>query len=187
MRGDQETRALLGHDDHDHRHCREETIGRVERRCEALGLRLTAQRRQVLDVLLASHVPVTAYEIMDRIGARARRPSPISVYRALDFLTAHRFAHRIESRNAFLACAHEHGEPAVGGREPMLVFLLCEACGAAAEAEPPDLAALIDDLAGGAGFSVGSSVLEVRGVCARCRADGRTPGPGAGRHTGDDA
>lgn len=141
-------------------------------RCAALGLRLTAQRRQVLDVLLASHVPVTAYEIMDRIGAAGRRPSPISVYRALDFLVANRFAHRIESRNAFLACAHGH-EPEAEGRDPMLVFLLCEACGAAAEAEPPALAAAIAAIAAGAGFEVSSAVLELRGLCARCRAAGR--------------
>lgn len=150
-------------------------------RCERLGLKLTAQRRQVLDVLLASHVPVSAYEIMDRIGAVTRRPSPISVYRALDFLVANRFAHRIESRNAFLACNHDHS--ATPG-EPMLVFLLCEACGAAAEAEPPKLAALLGDMAEKAGFAINSAVLEVRGLCARCRAEGRTAEPS---HHGVDA
>ncbi len=164
---------MLGHADHDHEHCRDGAVQRVEARCEALGLRLTAQRRQVLDVLLASHVPVTAYEIIDRVAAQGRRPSPISVYRALDFLTANRFVHRIESRNAFLACSHEHGEAATAG-DPMLVFLLCEACGAAAEAEPPALAATIGDLAGAAGFTVGAAVLELRGLCAGCRAAGRT-------------
>lgn len=163
---------MLGHSDHDHRHCRDDAVHRVEARCKALGLRLTAQRRQVLDILLASHVPVTAYEIIDRIAESGRRPSPISVYRALDFLTANRFVHRIESRNAFLACSHEH-DGAVPGRDPMLVFLLCEACGAAAEAEPPALAAAIGDIAGSAGFEVSAAVLELRGLCAACRAAGR--------------
>jgi Fur family zinc uptake transcriptional regulator len=178
---------LLGHQDHDHKHCHDEALARVERRCDALGLRLTAQRRQVLDVLLASHVPVSAYEIMDRIGAHARRPSPISVYRALDFLVANRFVHRIESRNAFLACAHEHGETAGDGREPKLVFLLCEACGAAAEAEPPRLAAVIEDIADRAGFAVTAAVLEVRGLCARCQAEGRTARPARDHSHGDHA
>ncbi|BBE73144.1 Fur family transcriptional regulator [Oharaeibacter diazotrophicus] len=175
---------MLGHDDHDHHHCRADALARVEDRCATMGLRLTAQRRRVLDVLLDSHVPVTAYEIMDRIGATERRPSPISVYRALDFLVANRFAHRIESRNAFLACSHGHGE-AEAGRDPMLVFLLCEACGAAAEAEPPALAAALADIAGAAGFQLSAAVLELRGVCAACRAAGRLPQPRAA--DGDDA
>lgn len=158
---------MLGHDDHDHACCRTDALRRVERRCEAEGLRLTAQRRQVLDVLLASHVPVSAYEIIDRLGRDGRRPSPISVYRALDFLVDNRFAHRIESRNAFLACSHDHGADA-GNREAPVVFLLCEICGAAAEAEAPALTAVLGELASGAGFQIRSSMFEVRGLCARC-------------------
>ncbi len=177
---------MLGHHDHDHDHCRESAMTRVERRCDRLGLRLTAGRRQVLNVLLASHVPVAAYEIMDRIGAEGRRPSPISVYRALDFLVANRFVHRIESRNAFLACAHDHDGEAGDGREPTLVFLLCEACGAAAEAEPQGLATVLGDLADGEGFKVSTSVLEVRGLCARCIAAGVTPAPLPLHASGDE-
>jgi Fur family zinc uptake transcriptional regulator len=165
--------ALLGHDDHDHQTCRHSAIARAQARCEALGLRLTAQRREVLDVLSTSHVPMSAYEIMDRIAARGRRPSPISVYRALDFLVANRFAHRIESRNAFLACVHDHDAPTEIAAEPALVFLLCESCGAAGEAEPAALGTLLDDIAAKAGFAVRSSVFEVRGTCTRCRGAGQ--------------
>lgn len=178
---------MLAHHDHDHEHCRETAMARAEQRCEELGLRLTAQRRQVLDVLLSSHVPISAYDIMDRIGERTRRPSPISVYRALDFLVANRFAHRIESRNAFLACDHDHSAPRADGPDPMLVFLLCEACGAAAEAEPPGLSAVLSGIAGSAGFTIGTSVLEIRGFCARCRADGRSLSSPAAPAAGDDA
>jgi Fur family zinc uptake transcriptional regulator len=171
---------LLGHDDHDHGLCRHGALARAEARCEELGLRLTAQRRQVLEALTASHVPMSAYEIIDRLGEHGRRPSPISVYRALDFLVANRFAHRIESRNAFLACAHAHLEEAASPGEPALVFLLCEACGAAAEAEPEALAGLLARLAGEAGFTIRSTVIEVRGTCARCRDAGLTaPGDAA--------
>lgn len=173
---------MLGHDDHDHQGCRREAMARAEARCEALGLRLTAQRRQVLDTLTASHVPMSAYEIMDRIGGAGRRPSPISIYRALDFLVANRFAHRIESRNAFLACVHDHGKGEEAGSAP--VFLLCEACGAAAEADPPDLAGLLGSIAADAGFSARSAVLEIRGTCARCLASGVATDPD---HSGDPA
>ncbi|WP_181704619.1 transcriptional repressor [Chthonobacter rhizosphaerae] len=175
---------MHGHDDqddghdhgHDHQICRHDALSRAEKRCETRGLRLTAQRRQVLDVLLARHVPMSAYEIIDRIADRTRRPSPISVYRALDFLVANGFVHRIESRNAFLACSHDHGEEP---GNPALVFLLCEACGVAAEAEDAGLGALLDRMADAAGFRPASAVLEVRGVCGACRAVGATARTGA--------
>ncbi len=178
---------MLGHDDHDHRGCRTEAIARAEARCAALGLRLTAQRRQVLEALTASHVPVSAYDIIDRIGGEGRRPSPISVYRALDFLVANRFAHRIESRNAFVACVHDHGAEAAPEGGPALVFLLCEACGAAAEAEPPELGGLLSAIAGRAGFEVRSSALEIRGTCARCLAGDGRRAPASPPPAGDTA
>jgi Fur family zinc uptake transcriptional regulator len=176
--GNNEGRMQHGepHHDHDHQVCRVSALDRAERECRDRGLRLTAQRRLVLDVMLDSHAPVTAYEIMDRIAVKAQhRPSPISVYRALDFLTANGFVHRIESRNAFLACSSEHSVPPTGGRPPALLFMLCEACGAASEAESADLSALIGDLAAGSDFAVTASVLEVKGLCAACRASGALP------------
>ena len=58
----------------------------------------------------------------------AARPAPITIYRALDFLRENGLVHRIESRNAFIACVHNHdsGDP--------VVFLICEKCGAVGEA-----------------------------------------------------
>ena len=48
--------------------------------------------------------------------------------RALDFLRDNGLVHRIESRNAFIACAHNHES-----HDPV-VFLICEKCGAVGEA-----------------------------------------------------
>lgn len=155
--------------DHNHEQCRAAALERAERLCREQGLRLTAQRRMVLDVMLENHAPVTAYEIMDRIGEISHRPSPISVYRALDFLVASGLVHRIESRNAFLACSSEHRAAGSGEKAPTLLFMLCEACGAASEAESTDLTDLIGTLAGRSGFGVASSIIEVKGLCAACR------------------
>ena len=159
---------MLDDSDHDHQVCRSRAVARAEERCRDEGLRLTEQRRQVLEAMLESHAPVSAYEIMDRIAGKARRPSPISVYRALDFLVAHRFAHRIESRNAFLACIEEHGHAASAPEAP-LVFLLCERCGSATEAEPAELGGLLSRIAAAEGFAPSASVLEIRGLCAACQ------------------
>ena len=92
------------------------------------GLRFTEQRRHVLEALLASHVPASAYDVIDRLAGNGRRPAPVSVYRALDFLVEHRFAHRIESRNAYVAC--DRGDDCA---PEATLFLLCDQCGAAGE------------------------------------------------------
>ena len=100
--------------------------------CLERGQRLTTIRRKVLAELLASHKPLGAYEIIDRIALRGARPAPITAYRRLN-PARKRPCHRIESRNAFIACVHNHAAGA-------LVVLICEHCGAVGEASSADLA-----------------------------------------------
>ena len=75
---------------HDHQHCMASVLATAERLCAQRQVRLTAQRRCVLEIVAASHSAIGAYEIMARLGKQRRRPAPISVYRALDFLMAQR-------------------------------------------------------------------------------------------------
>ena len=93
---------------HDHRRCQRELLSAARRVCELRKLRLTTRRRQVLEILLASHQPLGAYDILAELNraADAERIAPPIVYRALEFLLAEGFIHRIESRNAFISCVH---------------------------------------------------------------------------------
>ena len=90
--------------DHDHNRCAADAIIHAERVCKERSQKLTPIRRQVLQALLASHRPLGAYEIIDALAKSLPRPAPITVYRALDFLRDNGLVHRIESRNAFVAC-----------------------------------------------------------------------------------
>src|SRR5207237_3806580 len=128
------------------------------------GQRLTPTRRQVLGALLASHKPLGAYGITDRLTPSGLRPAPITAYRALEFLRENGLVHRIESRNAFIACVHNHAAGA------LVVFLICERCGAVGEASSPDVASTLASAARAAGFTPKSPVLEITGVCTHCRA-----------------
>jgi Fur family zinc uptake transcriptional regulator len=149
--------------DHDHDRCSSDAMAVAEAVCLERGQRLTAIRRKVLDELLGSHKPLGAYEIIDRLAHRGTRPAPITAYRALEFLRENGFVHRIESRNAFIACVHNHpaGE--------LVVFLICEHCGAVGEASSAELAASLTAAAGAAGFVPKSPVIEITGVCSHCR------------------
>src|SRR6185437_1956496 len=120
-------------------------------------------RRQVLEALLESHKPLGAYEIIERAATAGTRPAPITIYRALDFLRDNGLVHRIESRNAFVACVSNH---ATGD---LVVFLICEHCGAVGEASSAAVADQLKAAARSAGFTPKAPVIEISGVCAHCR------------------
>ena len=158
-----ESRAIFLPPDHDHERCSADAMALAEAVCRERGQRLTTIRRNVLAVLLGSHKPLGAYEIIDLVAARGPRPAPITIYRALDFLTAQGLVHRIESRNAFLACINNHASDAP------VVFLICEHCGAVGEAPSAAVAESLNAAAKSAGFTPKAPVIEISGVCAHCR------------------
>ena len=135
----------------------------AEARCIDRGQRLTAIRRKVLAALLDSHKALGAYDIIERLSPTGLRLAPITTYRALEFLRENGLVHRIESRNAFVACVHNHSAAA------LVVFLICECCGAVGEASSEDVTATLTSAARAAGFMPKSPVIEVTGICAHCR------------------
>ena len=147
---------------HNHAKCTAELLSRAERTCERRGSRLTGQRRDVLNCVAQSHSAVGAYDIIERMAGHGPRPAPITVYRALDFLEAHGLVHKIESRNAFVACTHPHdGQPAA--------MLVCERCGLVAELDAPEMFGALQSVAKAQGFDVRRSVVELTGLCSTCQ------------------
>src|ERR1700676_3063642 len=149
--------------DHDHGRCTADALQHAERVCERRAQKFTAIRRQVLEALLSSHRPLGAYEVIDELAKSMPRPAPITVYRALDFLMEHGLVHRIESRNAYLACAHDHEATA------MVAFLICDDCGSVGEIPAVPVAQSLNAAARAHGFSAQISVVEIAGTCAHCQ------------------
>ena len=157
-------RTVFPEPGHDHDRCAHNAVAHAEAICAARDERLTPIRRNVLGALLASHQPLGAYELIDRLAESGARLAPITIYRALDFLREQGFVHRIESRNAFIACVHSHdsGEP--------VVFLICEKCGTVGEAAGAAVADTIKRASRAAGFTPKTPVIEISGTCAHCKA-----------------
>src|ERR1700682_5683324 len=148
---------------HDHGRCTADAIDHAERVCERRAQKFTPIRRQVLQALLSSHRPLGAYEVIDELAKSMPRPAPITVYRALDFLMENGLVHRIESRNAFLACAHDHDATS------MVAFLICERCGSVGEIPAAPVAQTLNAAARALGFAPKLSVVEIAGTCAHCQ------------------
>ena len=136
-------------------------LGEAERRCAEADERLTAPRRRVLELLLASGGPVKAYDLIAAYGGDGEAAKPPTVYRALDFLERLGFAHRLESLNAYVACRG-------AGAPHAAAFLICGCCGAATEFEP-GVSAAVERAAGERGYAVATLTLEARGLCSACR------------------
>jgi Fur family zinc uptake transcriptional regulator len=145
-----------------HGHPPREVMAVAEKRCAERHLRLTPIRRETLSHLASSTRPLGAYELIELMGVAGKRPAPITVYRALEFLLGAGLIHRIESRNAYMACAHAHE-----GDDPV-VFMICDACGCVTEASSDALSRNLEGLARNAGFRPTSRVVELFGACSHC-------------------
>jgi len=156
-------RAIFPAPNHDHERCTSDAIAYAEAQCAARAQKLTPMRRRVLEALLESHNPLGAYEIIERLAHNNGRPAPITVYRALDFLRDNGLVHRIESRNAFVACGHNHAG------DDLVVFLICERCGAVGEGPGAAVAQALKASSRAAGFSPKSPLIEIVGICSHCR------------------
>jgi Fur family zinc uptake transcriptional regulator len=146
---------------HDHHACVADTLAATEALAQNRGEKLTKLRRRVLEIVLESHRPVGAYDILGALARDGGKPAPPTVYRALDFLRAQGFVHRIDSLNAFVACF-------APGRAHRSRFLLCRACGSAAEIEDTALESALASAASRAGFNAENETVEITGVCADC-------------------
>ena len=139
-------------------------LAAAEACCAARGEKLTPLRRSVLAALYASHRPVSAYDLIERIAASGQKPpAPVTIYRTLDFLRTQGFIHRLESLNAFIACPSDHRPD-----EP-IVFMICEGCGGVDEVASEPVYAALGAVARGQGFIPHRSVIEMTGLCSHCR------------------
>ena len=151
----------LGFAAHDHAACVSEAIDAADTRCAKDGLRFTPVRRKVLEILLQEHRALRAYAILDRLRDAGFGSQPPIAYRALDFLVANGFAHKIERLNAFVACSHP-------GAHHAPVFMICRKCDAVAEAQAPAARGPLGNAARATGFQIEKTVLEAEGLCPAC-------------------
>jgi Fur family transcriptional regulator, zinc uptake regulator len=147
---------------HDHAACVAHALDAAEALCASRRERLTAIRRQVLEIVWRGHHPIGAYDILEAMQiAGGRKVAPPTVYRALEFLRQQGFVHRIESLNAFVGC-HDPGQPHA------VQFMICRECRTAVEIHDPRIADALAAAAESAGFTAQERVVELSGLCRRC-------------------
>lgn len=157
--------SAIGFENHDHTACVRSTLGKAEAHCAATGLRLTPVRRRSLEILLAEHRALGAYDLLEVLAAEGLGAQPPVAYRALDFLVKAGFAHKIEALNAYIACTHL-------GSDHAPAFLICRGCKSVAETDTAPAQGRLGDAADAAGFRIERTVVEAEGLCPDCQKGG---------------
>ncbi|WP_159951209.1 Fur family transcriptional regulator [Rhizobium sp. 18065] len=125
---------------------------------------LTKNQSLVFDALSASDGPLSAYTLLDRLRDHGFR-APLQVYRALEKLVEFGMVHRLESINAFVACAHPHDGCSGHGT---VAFVICHKCTRVTEFHDHAIDHRLDDITRDMKFKAEKTTIEIRGLCAEC-------------------
>lgn len=128
---------------------------------------LTKNQTLVFDVLTKSESALSAYTILDKLRDNGFR-APLQVYRALDKLLEHGMVHRLESLNAFVACAHQQSACCGTHGHGTVAFAICDSCGHVIEFHDHEVDHRLDDWARGQRFKPEKRTIEIRGLCESC-------------------
>lgn len=159
-----ETASKYGFETHDHSNCVHGSMDRAEALLQERGARFTQARRKVFEILLTDHKAMGAYAIAEQLAEAGLSAQPVVAYRALDFLEAHGLIHRIEGKNAFIACAH--GQAHEGGT----IFFICTQCEKVLEIDAEPETQRLQEKASAVGFKIENTVMEAKGLCPACQA-----------------
>lgn len=131
----------------------------------ANGVRVTRQRRAVLQVLQESDGHLDAEAVHDRVRARDPRISLATVYRTLALLKG---AGLVEEHR--LGESHAHFEAA---QETPHYHFTCLRCGRVIEFDAPEVTRVVRRLGEQEGIEIVETHLSLTGYCAGC---GNEPG-----------
>lgn len=132
-----------------------------EARLKALGLRLTPQRRVVLEVLREGSGHLTPQEVCRRAQAHLPGLNEATVYRILALF----------ERRGVVLSADWPGVGRVYELAPTHHHLVCRHCGATLEVADTLLQPLYTALEQATGYRIVHQHLALHGVCPACKAD----------------
>lgn len=132
-----------------------------EEYCEERGLRITEPRLLAFNIVHDAQKPITAYDVLNKMGATLSNPKPPTAYRALDFLEEHGFVHRIESLNAYVSCDVNH-------KHDGSQFMICDSCNAVEEVHLCSLPKKLNEKVQSEAFTLHHWNVELHGLCRAC-------------------
>ena len=124
---------------------------------------LTKNQQIVLDLVEKSSEPLKAYSILFNVQKKGLK-APLQVYRALDKLVEIGKIHKIESRNAFVACKSSNCVVSNA-----TAFSICESCEKVTEINNSKLSKYLANFKDNSGMNYSKYNLEFFGLCKNCK------------------
>ena len=123
---------------------------------------LSKNQQIVLDFVEKANQPLKAYSILFNVQKKGLK-APLQVYRALDKLVEIGKIHKIESRNAFVACKNSNCEISNA-----TAFSICERCEKVTEINNSKLSKYLTNFEDNSGMKYSKYNLEFFGLCKKC-------------------
>ena len=124
---------------------------------------LSKNQRIVLDIIEKAKGPLKAYSILFNVQKKGIKAPP-QIYRALDKLIKIGKIHKIESKNAFVACRSSNCEISKA-----TAFSICESCEMVDEISDVKLSKYLSGYSDKKGMKFKKFNLEFFGLCKKCR------------------
>ena len=124
---------------------------------------LSKNQQIIFDLIDKSPEPLKAYSILFNVQKRGIK-APLQVYRALDKLVEIGKIHKIESRNAFVACKNSNCQVSKA-----TAFSICESCEDVTEVSNLKLSKYLNNFADKSGMKYNKYNLEFFGLCKNCK------------------
>ena len=123
---------------------------------------LSKNQQIIFDLIDKSPQPLKAYSILFNVQKKGIK-APLQVYRALDKLVKIGKIHKIESRNAFIACQNSSCQISKA-----TAFSICESCEKVTEINNSNLSKYLTDFKDKNGMKYNKYNLEFFGLCKKC-------------------
>ena len=124
---------------------------------------LSKNQKIVLDIIEKSAQPMKAYSILFNVQKKGLKAPP-QVYRALDKLVEIGKIHKIESKNAFVACPNSNCKVSKAA-----AFSICESCEEVTEIDNSKISKYLSSFADKIGMKYKKYNLEFFGLCKKCK------------------
>ena len=123
---------------------------------------LSKNQQIIFDLIDRSPEPLKAYTILYNVQKKGINAPP-QVYRALDKLVEIGKIHKIESKNAFVACKNSNCQISKA-----TAFSICESCEEVSEISDHKLSKYLKTFQEKAGMKFNKYNLEFFGLCKKC-------------------
>ena len=124
---------------------------------------LSKNQQVVLEIIEKAKEPLKAYSILFNVQKKGIK-APQQIYRALDKLIEIGKIHKIESRNAFVACKNVNCEISKA-----TAFSICENCNKVTEINNLNLSKYLTNFEDDTGMKYQKYNLEFFGSCKKCK------------------